>query len=262
MMEDNYKILFKLRYVLFLYLAFAIRDLIASPLGLHDGTLEWAIYILITSIILALISFIISGTTKVTRTRISFSMKSTMFFYALLMCFLGVLYLTGTLNDIIFLVQSGTYSIIIAAGVALGAGILEEFLIRVLMFAIILKFFENSKNKFLFTSVSTSFLFGLLHMHNLTEQSMTTTVQQIFYTFVIGIVFSAVRIWFNGITLAVFIHTLMDFKPTIVTGGTGSSNWMTVLIVFLPIAIFGVICLIQLDKDSPNVSLVDNKLNF
>lgn len=260
-MNYNYKKLYKLRYVLFVYLGLIIRDSIFPFLGLQDGTVMSTIYMLGTSSILAYISFLLVGTTKITKTKIKFNEISNILFKILVLSFFVLsFFFLEKLYDLKEIMTGGAKLVFVAGGVALSAGILEEFLIRVLAFTIFLDFFKNSKNKFLLAGFSSSFVFGLMHLNNLPEQTLTATLQQVFYATALGLVFAAIRVWTNGICIAILLHAFFDFQPMIAVGGATEDTWGSTILLFLPIAIVSIICLISFDRDSSNILLLSNKM--
>ncbi|EKF8797862.1 CPBP family intramembrane metalloprotease, partial [Enterococcus faecalis] len=138
--------------------------------------------------------------------------------------------------------------------VAIAAAVFEEFLVRLLAFSSFLEIFKKNKYSLVFASIASSFLFGVLHISNLTTQSFEATMQQIFYATVLGLCFSVIRIRFNGLKYVIFLHFLIDFQPTIIDKGTAASSWEQIFLVFIPIAIVSIICLIQLNKDNKNLN--------
>lgn len=86
-MNYNYKKLYKLRYVLFVYFGFIICGIIFPFLDLQEGTVMSTIYTLGTSSILAYISFLLVGTIKITKTKIKFSEISNILFIILVLSF-------------------------------------------------------------------------------------------------------------------------------------------------------------------------------
>ncbi|MFS1280803.1 transposase, partial [Enterococcus lactis] len=132
----------------------------------------------------------------------------------------------------------------------------EESLARLLTFSAFLKMFKTKKYTLVWASIASSCLFGLLHLSNLTMQSFNTTMQQIFYATVLGLCFSVIRIRFNGLSYVVLLHFLIDFQPTIANGAATSSSWGEILLIFMPIAIVSIICLILLNKDNKSLELL------
>ncbi|MFC6253628.1 CPBP family intramembrane glutamic endopeptidase [Secundilactobacillus hailunensis] len=133
--------------------------------------------------------------------------------------------------------------------IALSAGIYEEILCRGLLFSFFLGIFKARKQPLLWTAIASSLVFGLLHLMNLVGgQSLQTTLQQVFYAFVIGMMFSAIRISTNGLWVGILIHSLIDFDPSIATPMTGNGNWAVDLIVFIPLLMIAVLYLVNVDR--------------
>lgn len=133
--------------------------------------------------------------------------------------------------------------------IALAAGIGEEFLCRVLLFNLFIKIFENKKYVLLWASLYSSILFGLFHLINLLHSSPVDAVlQQVFYATAIGLVFSYLHIFTNGIWLCVLAHFLLDLQPTIVTLDIQASSWGPILIIFGIVIIVSIICIYAFNK--------------
>lgn len=133
--------------------------------------------------------------------------------------------------------------------IALSAGIYEETLCRGLLFSFFIGIFKARRQPLLWTAMASSLVFGLLHLMNLVSgQSVQTTLQQVFYAFVIGMMFAAIRISTNGLWVSILIHSLIDFDPSIATPMTGNGNWTVDLIVFLPLLMITVLYLVNVDR--------------
>lgn len=133
--------------------------------------------------------------------------------------------------------------------IALSAGIFEEFLVRGLFFSGILNLFQNNSFKLLLTSLISSILFGLLHLINLIHNPVNAILQQVFYATILGLIFSIIRIVSNSLWLPVLIHALIDFQPTITSGTVDVNPWLTLIIIYSPLALFSIITLFSLDKN-------------
>lgn len=83
--------------------------------------------------------------------------------------------------------------------IALSAGIVEELLCRNLLFNLFIKCFDNTKWALFWASLSSSAIFGLIHLANLTHQPLMPTLQQIFYAFAFGLMLCFVHIFSNRI---------------------------------------------------------------
>lgn len=133
--------------------------------------------------------------------------------------------------------------------VVLSAGIFEEFLVRGLFFSGILNLFQNNRFKLILTSLISSAIFGLLHLVNIIHSPVQAVLQQVFYVTVIGLVFAIIRITANSLWLPVLIHALIDFQPTITFETVDVNPWLTLIIIYLPLALFSIITLSSLDKN-------------
>lgn len=128
---------------------------------------------------------------------------------------------------------------------AICAGVFEEFLVRLLMFDGLVQLFHRHKNSVLLAAIYSAVIFGLLHLSNLSFQSLAATCQQIFYAIAIGLMFSFIRIKLNGIGICVLLHILIDLQPEINTANTVIS-WTTLFIIFVPIILISILCLNQI----------------
>ncbi|WP_203649462.1 CPBP family intramembrane glutamic endopeptidase [Secundilactobacillus yichangensis] len=132
--------------------------------------------------------------------------------------------------------------------IALSAGIFEETLCRGLLFSFFLGIFQSKNQSLLWTATASSLVFGLLHLsHLFNGQSVQTTLQQVFYAFVIGMAFSAIRISTNGIWVGLVIHSLIDFDPTITAQMQGDGSWAADLIIFTPLLIIALLYLVKVN---------------
>lgn len=133
--------------------------------------------------------------------------------------------------------------------IALSAGIYEETLCRGLLFSFFLGLFRSKMQPLLWAAFASSLLFGLLHLaHLFSGQSVPTTLQQVFYAFVVGMAFSVIRISTNGIWVGIVIHSLVDFQPGITTETQGNGNWASTLVIFTPLLIFSVMYLVKVNR--------------
>lgn len=97
---------------------------------------------------------------------------------------------------------------------ALEAGIVEEIVVRYVMFSNVFRKLENQKNS-LFTSILVSALiFGCLHFMNLTQQSIFPTIDQVIFATAFGIVFAIIYLYFGQIWWVIFIHFFWDWEQT------------------------------------------------
>lgn len=89
---------------------------------------------------------------------------------------------------------------------------------------------------------------GLLHLSNLTFQSVDATMQQVFYALILGLALSFIRILTNGLWVGILLHSLIDFQPTIATGGSAATNWGSLLLIFLPLFVISLLWLWFADR--------------
>ncbi|WP_420741428.1 type II CAAX prenyl endopeptidase Rce1 family protein [Limosilactobacillus fermentum] len=89
---------------------------------------------------------------------------------------------------------------------------------------------------------------GLLHLSNLTFQSVDATMQQVFYALILGFALSFIRLLTNGLWVGILLHSLIDFQPTIATGGSAATNWGSLLLIFLPLFVISLLWLWFADR--------------
>lgn len=93
----------------------------------------------------------------------------------------------------------------------LEAGIAEEFLFRYAILTLLLRSLYNSRNKFIYAALISSFLFGLLHgMNTLSGQSIANTALQILFAFSFGLYLAGIYLYTDQFYLTVFFHALID----------------------------------------------------
>lgn len=133
---------------------------------------------------------------------------------------------------------------------ALAAGIFEETICRGLLFSLALDYFQKSAHPLVWAGISNSMIFGLLHFSNVftNHQSVAITLQQVFYAFVMGIGFSAIRVATNGLSLGIILHSLIDFQPTIGQPLNQANSWLGLLIVFGPLLVVAIIYLFKAER--------------
>ncbi|MDF7665926.1 CPBP family intramembrane glutamic endopeptidase [Bifidobacterium sp. ESL0745] len=112
------------------------------------------------------------------------------------------------------------------------AGIFEEFLTRGLLFDIFHAFTARSRFTLLWSSLGNSAIFASMHLMNIITvgQSVESTLQQVLYTFAMGLTFSFLRVLSNGLSLGAVVHAIVDFQVTI-TGPTRSGDWRAIVVM-------------------------------
>lgn len=130
--------------------------------------------------------------------------------------------------------------ILVAASMA---GICEEVLFRGILFNSFLTLIAKNKYKFFLASLIGSMLFGLLHLVNLSHQSLLSIIGQIIFATSLGLALSYIRIVYNGMIWPILIHFWQDFSPVIATPDTGNSDVSLMLSYYVPVAIFMLICI-------------------
>ncbi|MGT2897202.1 CPBP family intramembrane metalloprotease [Streptococcus macedonicus] len=177
---------------------------------------------------------------------IKLSRMSKIWLTILILLFIAFLIVALNIGDNIQGVLSGGFGLFLPSLlVALLAGIFEEFLVRGLFFSGILNLFQNNRFKLILTSLISSAIFGLLHLVNIIHRPVQAVLQQVFYATVIGLVFAIDRITANSLWLPILIHALIDFQSTITSGTVDVNSCLTLIIIYLPLALFSIIILFR-----------------
>jgi membrane protease YdiL (CAAX protease family) len=91
---------------------------------------------------------------------------------------------------------------IVFVALACTAGVSEEFLYRGFLFAVFARLFTGPTLSILIAAVTSSALFGIGHLYQGKRGIITT--------FVVGMLFSAVRIWSGSLVPAMVAHAAVD----------------------------------------------------
>lgn len=246
---------FKITMVILIYILFLINSIGIELLHIKETSILNSILQFSCSCILAYFSYSIVKTFKITNNKI-LSNKITNVWLIILGLIMFLIIAANIPNNVDKILKGGPNLLISSFLLAISAGIFEEFLCRLLTLSAFLEMFKAKKYTLVWASIASSCLFGLLHLSNLRMQPFNTTMQQIFYATVLGLCFSVIRIRFNGLSYVVLLHFLIDFQPTIANGAVTSSSWGGVLLIFMPIFVVSIICLILLNKDNEHLKLL------
>lgn len=198
---------------------------------------------------LAILCYFLIRNSKTFATKICISKSTNVMTGLMWMVFLILLLLAGTLSNWIEIFRLDSYKIIACFLSAASAAVFEEFLVRGLMIAAFIKFYEKSKYQLLLTGISSALVFGLLHYYNLVSTSFQDTSIQVFYAAAIGMIFACIRIRYRNLWLPILIHFIIDFQPAIIETGTPGNSWITVLLLFTPIIVVSALVLFKMDRD-------------
>lgn len=157
----------------------------------------------------------------------------------------GVFSVGGNIEAVL---KESLTKVVSVAVTACCAGFFEEFLVRGLVLDAFVQLWQNRRTQLLSAAVSSSVIFGLLHLSNLTFQSVDATMQQVFYALILGLTLSFIRLLTNGLWVGILLHSLIDFQPTIATGGSAATNWGPLLLVFLPLFVISLLWLWFADR--------------
>jgi membrane protease YdiL (CAAX protease family) len=135
--------------------------------------------------------------------------------------------------------------------IALSTGIFEETITRGLLFSVFLQAGHRHQWRLKFTqaTIFSSLIFGTLHLTNLGPGNVESVLQQVFYTFVLGVLLSILRVTTNTLFWPIGLHFLIDWQPDIATSqGPPSADWWVIGTIFSVILIVGLIYLIKFDR--------------
>lgn len=114
-------------------------------------------------------------------------------------------------------------------------GATEEFIFRGLIFGSLI-----SRGKSVpFAVAVSSILFGLIHLVNLTHQSLNNTVLQVIYVAALGVLLATIYMKSNNLLLPIILHTAIDFTAVSLTSSINSTHATvgTVVILYVIVAI-------------------------
>jgi membrane protease YdiL (CAAX protease family) len=231
----------KIILFVFIYSIFSTTGLFLKFLGIKFSLLGEGVLRLSISLIFSFVIFYVIKTFKIFENyKIDSNSKKLFIFY----CFLLLLFILviGVPNNFLILSKIGVSKFLIVFFNALSAGLFEEFLVRGLCFEYFIDKLPKSKFNLLYSSIISSIIFGFLHISNISMQSTTATMQQIFYASCFGMAFCLIRIFTNGLLIPIFLHFLIDFQPDIVNA-MPESSWISLIILFTPLTIFAFICI-------------------
>lgn len=147
-----------------------------------------------------------------------------------------------------------TYYIALLAAECIAIGLFEEFAFRGVVFLIILEKKRSSVKDIFVSIVSTSAIFGIVHLLNLFRSfDVVGTLMQIGYSFLIGGMCAVILIKTYNIWLCVAVHAIFDFGGYFVQiMGTGS-QWdiVTVILTVIISAVVAVYIIYLLIKYDP-----------
>lgn len=128
--------------------------------------------------------------------------------------------------------------------VAIGAGFLEEFLVRGLFLAGFAQLWQQHTWGVPGAVIASAVVFGLLHLSNLTYQSPLATGQQVLYAMVMGLALGLIRVGTNGLTMPIILHSLMDCHVS-VNSGNQAVAWGMLLAIFGSLMVISLVGLWQ-----------------
>lgn len=231
-----------------LFVFFTVGYLIRTN-GVSTESLSYSMYRLILSVLLAVVMISVFKTTRVTNLTIGFKYPTRSWLIILGLFYMLVLVSGGLLVNVSNVVRHESLLFRILF-MALSAGIFEETICRGLLFSLALDYFQKTAHPLVWAGISNSMVFGLLHFSNIftNHQSVAITIQQVFYAFVMGVGFSAIRVATNGLSLGIILHSLIDFQPTIGQPLNQANSWLGLLIVFGPFLVVAIVYLFKAER--------------
>ncbi|MCK8617979.1 CPBP family intramembrane metalloprotease [Fructobacillus sp. M158] len=164
--------------------------------------------------------------------------------------------LNDGINQIRTILSKDPIKIMATVMMSLSAGIFEEYLTREFLFQNFLKLFKN--NKLILSSLLSSIIFGFLHLYNIFNIGLNTTLQQVFYATAIGLLFASLQIAFNGLILTVGLHSLIDFQLNLLVHNDNVVPWSAIIIIFSPIVIISLLAIYLYEKEYKKSSASQN----
>ncbi|RZI49121.1 CPBP family intramembrane glutamic endopeptidase [Lactococcus kimchii] len=242
-------------YGIILYFAFIILDFLLRTLthSIIPPSLIITLPHFMISLVLGLTCYYLIKTDRIFKKTIKFSLSTHILLGTLVILLsLIALFILGVPKDIQTILSGGVNLTLVSFFTALSAGVFEELLVRGLIFAGFWKLLQGSSLKLFWSALLSSGLFGLFHLYNLTQSSFTAVSQQVLYATALGLIFAILRIKLNSLWLAIMLHTLLDFQPTISASVASENSWASILIITVPLLVVSVFTLLKMDKDYNN----------
>lgn len=206
---------------------------------------KWSIVIIFIAIFAYVAKrFILTTKTFSQRLKLQGISKVMMIIY----CIFLTLIVLKMIQSEISLFKLPLYKIMVAALAAILPAICEEFMFRGILFNAFLLLFRKEKYDILWTSIVCSILFSLVHLNNLSSQSLISTIGQVISMLGVGLILSYLRVWSNGLIWGMVVHFLQDFSPKILSTDYGTSKIKLAILVVTPVVIFMLICIYTLNR--------------
>lgn len=129
---------------------------------------------------------------------------------------------------------------------AFEAAVAEETLFRFAILGVLFYAWRNLRQRLPYALVTSSILFGLMHLTNVAEQSWDVTVYQAVATAGIGLFFAVAYVYTGQLWLTIVMHGLFDWFSFMATGETtmtgshvSAGEWLGVVLelaIFIAIA--------------------------
>ena len=158
----------------------------------------------------------------------------------------------------------------------LSTGFFEEILFRGIAFNLINNKLGSNNKGFYFSVFISNFIFGTCHITHLLDGTMPLInfLNQMFYVFVIGILFTALYVRCNTLLIPILIHGLIGvtgytnflsitsqdlYLQSLIQSTITYKNIIASLIIFLPLLIWGVFLL---RKANPNNNTISSEITI
>lgn len=96
-------------------------------------------------------------------------------------------------------------------------GFYEEVLMRGMLLGHMMEHWRNDKHKILKSVLTTSILFGLVHLGNLATAPVGPTLFQVFYATLFGLIFAAAFLRTKNLWACILLHGLVDVSGDLYT---------------------------------------------
>jgi membrane protease YdiL (CAAX protease family) len=150
---------------------------------------------------------------------------------------------------------------------SISTGFFEEILVRGSILSLLLCKLGNTKKGIYLSVIYSSMVWSLAHLINLVKnpELLLATSAQIFYASCFGVIFAALLLRTHSIWLMIFLHALFNFcgsiKEITINGGIAASeiakasttltNAVAVIVITLPLLIYGLIILRKVTPKNP-----------
>lgn len=212
-----FKICYKSKFILscLILATFMGLELILKlfSINLVKGALSTNIYYSILGLILSIIAILFIQKNRLFNKKLVLDKLNKVLTYLVLVYLILTIIIVQVNKDTSAILTFNFSVILTSAILAFTTALFEETLMRGLLFESLLGYFK--KNKYFYSALYSSLIFGLAHLWNLRVENPTAVLQQVFFATVMGILLSIIRIRFNGLQIPILIHFFIDFQKVL-----------------------------------------------